>query len=115
MFRKYLSIAFVGLLIFGGNPTLIFAQTQTVNDVSNSARIKAKVLERAGGKKKSVVVEMVDGRKIKGDITQAGDDSFTLIDSKTNQSTVIAYRDAAKVKGSGWPTSAKIALGVGIA
>ncbi len=55
---------------------------------------------------------MLDGTKVKGDIGQAGEDSFTVIDSKTKQSTTIAYRDVAQVKGGGLTKGNKIALGI---
>ena len=58
---------------------------------------------------------MLNGTKMKGYISQAEEDSFTLTDSKTKQSTIIAYGDAAQVKDSGLSKGAKIAIGVGIA
>ncbi len=45
-----------------------------------------------------VVVKKLDGTKQKGYISQKGDDSFTLTDSKTKQTTIIAYSDVAQVK-----------------
>lgn len=108
MIFKSLSVVFVGLILFLLGSASVYAQ-------SKADTIKTKVEKRLRDNKKSVVVEKIDGTKLKGEITQASDDSFTILDRKTNQSTVIVYRDTAKVKGSGWPTSAKIALGVGIA
>ncbi len=77
--------------------------------------IKAKVQTRLEKKKTGVVVEKFDGTKVKGKITGADDTAFTVVDTKTGQSTRITYAEAKKLKGSGWPTSAKIALGVGVA
>jgi len=115
MIKRYLSIVLVGLLIFSADSLLIFAQTKTDNNSSNVEKIKANVLKRGTGEKKRVTVKMLDGTKMKGYISQAGEDSFTLTDSKTKQSTVIAYRDAAQVKGGGLSKGAKIAIGVGVA
>ena len=114
MIKKYLSIVLVGLLVFGASSTLIFAQTKTENNDSNVEKIKAKILKRGTGEKKKIKVKMLDGTKMKGYISQAGEDSFTLTDSKTKQSTVIAYRDVSDVY-SGWSTMSKIGVGVGIA
>jgi hypothetical protein len=57
---------------------------------------------------------MLNGTKMKGFISQAGDDSFTLTDSKTKQTSSLSYSDVARVKGSGLSTGAKILIGVGI-
>ena len=51
---------------------------------------------------------------MKGFISQTGEDSFDLTDSKTKQTTAIAYRDVAQVKKPGLSTGAKVLIGVGI-
>ncbi|MBA3694116.1 MAG: hypothetical protein H0W77_11880 [Acidobacteria bacterium] len=115
MIKKYLSIFLVGLLLFSADSALILAQTKTDNNASNVEKIKANVLERGTGEKKRVRVKMLDGTKMKGYISQAGEDSFTLTDSKTKQTTVIAYRDAARVEDRGLAGGAKIGIWVGVA
>jgi len=115
MIKRYLSIVLVGLLVFSANSALIFAQTKTDANVSNFEKVKADVMKRGTGEKKRVRVKMLDGTKMKGYISQAGEDSFTLTDSKTQQSTVIAYRDAARVEGRGLAGGAKIGIIVGVA
>ncbi len=114
MIKRYLSIVLVGLLMFSANSTIIFAQTSADKDASNAEKIKAKILKRGTGEKKKIKVKMLDGTKMKGYISAAGEDSFTLTDSKTKESTVIAYRDVSDVY-SGWSTMSKIGVGVGIA
>jgi len=115
MIKKYLSIVFVGLLIFSADSALIFAQTKTDHNASNVEKVKADVLKRGTGEKKRVRVKRLDGTKMKGYISQAGEDSFTLTDSKTKQSTVIAYRDASRVESRGLAGGAKIGIIVGVA
>jgi hypothetical protein len=113
MIKKYLSVLLVGILVFGTSSALVFAQT-TDKTASKAEKIKAEVLKRGTSEKKRVKVKMFDGRKIKGYISQTGEDSFTLTDSKTRQPVVIAYRDAAEVS-SGWSKSSKIGLIAGAA
>jgi hypothetical protein len=79
---------------------------------TSADKIKAKVQTRIENGKKKVAVEMTNGTKIKGNIISADPDSFTLAMLGSNQTSVIPYHDVAKVKGTGWPTSAKIAIGV---
>jgi len=83
--------------------------------IQTSKKSKKSILKRGTGEKQRISVKMLNGTKMKGYINQAGEDSFTLTDSNTRQSTVLAYRDIAKVGSSGLSKGAKIAIGVGIA
>ncbi len=111
MIKKYLSFTLVCLLLISANFSLVSAQTDTDKSSKSIAKIKTKVMARSTGEKKRVEVKMSDGTKLKGYISQAGEDSFTLTDSKTNQTTVIAYRDVKKINNS-WSTGNKIALAI---
>jgi small nuclear ribonucleoprotein (snRNP)-like protein len=93
------------------NSSVISAQTKTDNTASSIAEIKANVVKRGTGENKRVQVKMLDGTKLKGYISQADEDSFTLVDSKTKQSTTIAYGNVAKVKNR-LTKGDKIALGI---
>ncbi len=112
MIRKCLSLALVGLMLCGVNLQNISAQTRADNAVE---KIKTDVHRRGTGEKSKAVVKMKDGTKLKGYISQTGEDSFDLTNSKTKQTTAIAYRDVAQVKKQGLSKGAKIAIGVGIA
>ena len=116
MFKKCLSLVFIGLLTFAINPKFISAQSDTNNsvEINKVEKIKTTVNRRGTGEKSKVVVKMKNGTKLKGFINQAGQDSFDLTDSKTKQTTAVAYRDVAQVKKQGLSKGAKIALGVGI-
>ena len=111
MIKKCLSFALVCLLLITANFSLISAQTKTDNTASSVAKIKAIIAERGTGENKRIEVRMLNGTKLKGYINQAGADSFTLTDSKTKQSTVIAYGEVAKVSNR-LSKGDKIALGV---
>ena len=114
MIKKCLSFVLCCLLITTANLSLISAQTNTNNNASSIAKIKANVLKRGTGENKRVEVKMLDGTKLKGYISQAGEDSFNLTDSKSGQSAAIAYRDVAQVKGSGLSKGAKIGIGIAV-
>lgn len=110
---RFTLAAFVCLVLFTNGSYIALSQTGGGNRVDE---IKSKVHERLSNGKTRVNIEKVDGTKLKGKITQAGDTSFTVLESKSNQPTVIAYSDAREIKGGGgWPLGAKIALGVGAA
>ncbi|HVE58673.1 MAG TPA: hypothetical protein VNB22_17705 [Pyrinomonadaceae bacterium] len=105
MFKRYLSIVLVGLLVVGANTSYIFAQTN-----NNAEKVKAAVLKRGTSDKKAVRVKMLNGSKLKGYISQIGDDSFTLTYAKTKQQTVIPYRDAERVEGRGLAGGARVGI-----
>jgi hypothetical protein len=109
MIKKSLSFAIICLLLVTANFSVISAQTKTGNDDSSVAKVKADVAKRGTGEKNRVEVKMLDGKKWKGYISQAGEDSFTLIDSNTGQSVSINYADVAKVKKAG-PKGDTVAL-----
>ena len=109
---KFTLAAIVGLVLLANGSHIALAQS---GDSRKAGEIKSKAQERLSNGKTDVKVEKFDGTKLKGKITQADATSFTIVESKSNQSTVIAYSETQKIKGSGWPTSAKIAIGVGVA
>ncbi len=115
MMNKFLSIGLIRLLIIFADSPFVLAQRNAANDNTNVEEIKKSILKRGTGEKQRISVKMLNGTKMKGYINQAGEDSFTLTDSNTRQSTVLAYRDIAKVGSSGLSKGAKIAIGVGIA
>lgn len=98
MIKKCLSLTLCCLLLVTANSSFVSAQTGTGNNASSIAKIKADVAKRGMYERQLVVVKKLDGTKLKGYITQKGDDSFTLTDSKTKQSTIIPYSDVAQVK-----------------
>jgi hypothetical protein len=110
---KLLSLISVFLLLHAAHAVPIRAYAQAGRGDARVEKVKASVAKRTG-KKSRVTVKLQDGSKLKGQISQAGEDSFTLTDSKTAQTRTLAYRDVAEVKGQGLSLSTKILIGVGI-
>lgn len=114
MLKRILPLILVVLLLHVANARLVVASTQAgQGEQRRVAKVKADVAKRVG-KKSRVTVKLQDGSKLKGNITQAGEDSFTLTDSKTGQTRTLAYSDVTQVKGQGLSLTAKILIGVGI-
>ena len=114
MLKRLFSIGLVVLLFHAGNSLLIHdiarAQSDAVSD-----KVKAEVAKRGTGPKAKVTVKLKDRTKLKGYISNASGDSFTLSDSKTGQGRTLAYSDVAEVKKQGGMSlAAKIGIGVGI-
>ncbi len=114
MIKKCLSVALLGLMLLFTNLQLVNAQMSASNNAADVEKIKANVTKRGTGEKARVKVKMLNGTKMKGFISQAGADSFTLSDSKTKETSTLAYSDVAQVKGTGLSTTSKILIGVGV-
>ena len=113
MWRKLFSLALVVLLCHAGNALLVrnvrACQGGAVDD-----KVKASVTRRGTGPKAKVTVKLKDSTKLKGYISQAGNDTFTLADAKTGQLRTLNYHDVAEVKKQGGLSlAAKIGIGVG--
>lgn len=114
MLKRLFSIGLVVLLFHAGNSLLIHDARANQNDAA-SDKVKANVAKRGTGPKAKVTVKLKDRTKLKGYISNASGDSFTLSDSKTGQTRTLAYSDVAEVKKQGGMSlAAKIGIGVGI-
>jgi hypothetical protein len=75
------------------------AGAQTVNAAAERARA---VVTKAGvGQKAKVEVKLPDNTKVKGYVSDAGADSFTVTDSKTGAARTFAYNEVEQIKKSG--------------
>jgi uncharacterized protein YqfA (UPF0365 family) len=73
-------------------------------------KIKIQVAKVGVGAKAKATITTKDGAKIKGYVSQAGDDDFVMRDRKTSAPTTIRYADVAKVERNQGHSIAKIVL-----
>lgn len=73
-------------------------------------KIKIQVAKVGVGEKAKATITTKDGAKIKGYVSQAGDDDFVIRDRKTSSPTTIRYADVAKVERNQGHSIAKIVL-----
>ena len=112
MFRRALAIMVAGILwssVLGSQP----ASAQTREADGSAERARAAVKKMGVGPGSRVEVKMEDGTKFKGPISEAGDETFTITDSKTGAPRTVAYADVARVKepGGGLSTRSWIIIG----
>ena len=88
-------------------------RAQTATDTQAIEKTRAKVQRIGVGRDARVEVTLRDNTKLKGYISAAGQDSFTVTDRKTGTSQTIAFVDAAQVKkqGGGLSTRGWIIIG----
>ena len=115
MFKKYLPIMLIVLVVNLLRSLPVIATTKEEEAAKFAEKVKANVIKLGTGKDAKVEVKLKDGTKIKGYIRQIYEDSFVVIDDKTGASTEILYPQTKQVKGNNLNTGIKIAIGVGIA
>src|SRR5262247_4058597 len=115
MFKKSLSLALVGSLIFMhvGVPS-VSAKSKAEKETERAAKVKADVTRLGVGKDARIAVRLRDKTRVSGYINQADDDSFVITDIKTGATTKVAYTDVTQAKGYNLSTGAKIAIGIAI-
>ena len=93
------------------------AQAKTGNDTPTAEQVRASVLKVGTGKNARVEIKLKDNSKLKGYISAAGADSFTVVDIKTGTPATIAYADIAQVKekGNGLSGRTKLIIGAAVA
>jgi hypothetical protein len=91
------------------------AQQPTGNQTNSLEQIKISVAKLGVGEKARGTVTLNSGAKIKGYVSQAGDEDFVIRDRKTNAPTTIRYADVAKIQADRGHSKAKhLGLGIGI-
>src|ERR1700694_5722824 len=87
-----------------------FAGQKAGTQTSPIEKIKIQVAKLGVGEKARATITTKDGAKIKGYVSQAGDDDFVMRDRKTSSPTTIRYVDVAKVERNQGHSVAKIVL-----
>ena len=83
--------------------------------VPQAEKIKMKVAKLGTGEKAKAKVKLRSGEKVKGYVSSAGENDFTITDKKSGKATTIAYADVDEVKKPGLSQGTKIALIVVVA
>ena len=116
MFKRNLALMLVGALIFSFSaaPTTL-AKSKAEKEADFTAKVKASIAKLGVGRAARVEVKLRDKTKLKGFISEASADSFTVTDLKTDAATEVPYPNVTQVKGNNLSTGATIAIAVGAA
>lgn len=91
----------------------VYAQSE--DDARLLAKVKADVAALGVGAEAQVRVKLRDGKTLKGYISQANEDSFTVANAKSGATIVVPYKTVAEARRPrGLSTRAAIFTGVGI-
>ncbi|MBA3712058.1 MAG: hypothetical protein H0W76_06365 [Pyrinomonadaceae bacterium] len=114
MFNKLIALIVASALI-----GLVVVKPVSANSKeAKQSRMAAKVKEGIGrlgtGEAARVEVKLRDKKKLKGYISEAGENTFVVVDARYGPTTV-AYPQVKQVRGHNLSTGAKVAIGLGIA
>jgi hypothetical protein len=88
---------------------------QAVNDAQATEKIRTKIQKIGVGGNARVEVKLRNNTQIKGYISDADQDSFTVVDSMTGSRNTVAYADTSSVKKAGGGISGKTWMILGAA
>jgi hypothetical protein len=100
LLKKTFALMLSGILLsvaFGLQP----ARAQTPADAQRADKARVKIQRTGLGRGARVEVKLLNNTKLKGYVSSANQDSFTVTDSKTGTPTTVAYADVAQVNKPG--------------
>jgi YD repeat-containing protein len=109
MHRKLCALA-LSLLMFHG----AFARpAAAAQGDRRAARVKAEVARLGTGDRARVKIELHDGRKLEGHVTETAEQHLTLTDA-AGTPTRLDYTQIKKLKGRNLSTGTKVGIGLGL-
>src|SRR5215212_6583125 len=99
MLRQYLSLILAVLLIYPVSAETVFAQSPAGQQASIAEQVKQNVQRLGVGQEAQVRVKLQDGTELVVYVSQAGADSFTLIERRTNAPTTVEYTQVRRISG----------------
>lgn len=114
---KVLSLMFAVLLMQVGFVQSVAAGTKAEKEAKFAEKVKAGIAKLGTGTEARIEVKLKDKTKLKGYVSEAGADSFTVVDAKTGAATEVAYPQVKTVKGNNLSKGAiaTIVLGISVA
>jgi len=114
MFKKVLSLALVGFLLSVAGLRLCYARSKEEKATRFAEKVKEGISKLGTGAEARIEVKLWDKAKLKGYVSEAGEDSFVIVDEKTGGTSTVTYAQVKQVKGNNLSTAAEIAIGVGV-
>ena len=115
MSKKLFCISLVLLLVNVTSVRTTHATPKDGTDEQFVSRVKEKIRTLGTGPDALIEVKLRDNTRLKGYVSEAGNESFVIVDSNTHDAETIPYPQVKKVKGHNLSSGAKIAIGAGIA
>ncbi len=107
---QYLSLILVVLLIYPMSAETVFAQSAAGQQASIAEQVKQNVRRLDVGQEAQVRVKLHDGTELGGYVSQAGADSFTLIERRTKAPTTVEYTQVRRISGANRSTGGHFSI-----
>jgi hypothetical protein len=112
MLKKICSVALAALLLQAAAAPAL-ARTVAEKEAKRVEAVRAKLSRLGTGEDARVRVELRDKARLEGYISEAGPESFVVV-NRAGVATTVAYPQVVKAKGHNLSTGAKIGIGIGI-
>jgi hypothetical protein len=112
MLKKICSVVLAALLLQAAAAPAL-AKSAAEKESKRVEMVRAKLAKLGTGKDARVKLELRDKVGLEGYISEAGPESFVVV-NKAGVATTVAYPQVVKAKGNNLSTGAKIAIGIGI-
>src|SRR5215471_17126743 len=114
MFKRNLSLTLVvSLIVSLAIAPSALANSKAEKEAAFTARVKTGVVKIGVGRDTRVEVKLRDKTKLKGYISEATIDTFSVTDPNTGATTTVAYPNVTQVKAHNLSTGATIAIAAG--
>lgn len=110
MFKKILTFAIFCFVHYGVGFAQALANPQEDKQVRPVEKVRENVRKLGVGEAARIEVKLINGKKLKGYIREAGEDSFVLVDDKTGSPETVGYSQIKQIKGKNRLTAAKVGL-----
>ena len=90
------------------------ASSKPDKDAKFAAKVKAAIVQLGTGQSSLVNIKLRDKTRLTGYVSEIGDASFVVTDSKTAGTTTVAYPEVAQVKGENLSTRTKIIIAAAV-
>ena len=114
MFKKVLCLVLVGFVLGVAGVAPAYAGSKEEKEARFAEKVKEGISKLGTGPEARVEVKLRDKTKLKGYVSEAGKDSFVVVDEKTGAASTVPYPQVKQVKGNNLSTLAEIALGIGV-
>jgi len=114
MFKKVLCLVLVGFVLSVAGVRTAYAGSKEEKETRLAGKVKEGISKLGTGPAAHIEVKLRDKTKLKGYVSEAGEDSFVIADEKTGAVSSVPYSQVQQVKGNNLSKAAKIAIGVGV-
>jgi hypothetical protein len=114
MFKITLSLALAILLFTYSGVTPAYAASREEKQSHFTEKLRTGIARLGTGEQARVRIKLLDKTQLEGYVSEATEQDFVVVESKTGVATRVTYAQVKQVKGNNLSTGAKIAIGLGV-